>query len=213
MARTSAAAGSGEGMPAWGWFAWGGMALISSVIALVSLRYLLGKGPVPEVTALNRYFNPWIKVHAAGAASALLLGATQFLPAIRARWPVLHRIGGRLYVLGCLIGGVSALILAAGTSAGAIAGAGFGALGCAWLATTSVAVYNILKGNVTAHRRWMIRSFALTLAAVTLRVYLPLSSLLALDFLVAYRVVSWLCWVPNILLAEWFLGRRAFAQK
>jgi len=200
-------------MSASGWLAWGGMALISTIIALVSLRYLAGKGPVPEVTAFNRYFNPWIKVHVAGAASALLLGAAQFVPAIRARWPVSHRIGGRLYVLGCLIGGVSALILAAGTSAGAIAGAGFGALGGAWLTATGVAVYNILKGNVTAHRRWMIRSFALTLAAVTLRVYLPLSSLLALDFLVAYRAVSWLCWVPNILLAEWFLGRRAFAQK
>lgn len=189
------------------------MALISTIIALVSLRYLPGKGPVPEVTALNRYFNPWIKVHAAGAALALLLGATQFLPAIRARWPGLHRVGGRLYVLGCLVGGVSGLVLAAGTSAGAIAGAGFGALGSAWLMTTGIAVYQIRKNRVTAHRQWMIRSFALTLAAVTLRLYLPLSGLLSLDFLAVYQVVAWLCWVPNILFAEWYLGRRGYAEK
>ncbi|WP_202427577.1 DUF2306 domain-containing protein [Duganella margarita] len=189
------------------------MALISTIIALVSLRYLPGKGPVPEVTALNRYFNPWIKVHAAGAALALLLGATQFLPAIRARWPGWHRVGGRLYVLGCLVGGVSGLVLAAGTSAGAIAGAGFGALGSAWLMTTGIAVYQIRKNRVTAHRQWMIRSFALTLAAVTLRLYLPLSGLLSLDFLAVYQVVAWLCWVPNILFAEWYLGRRRYAEK
>jgi hypothetical protein len=62
----------------------------------------------------------------------------------------------------------------------------------------------------------MIRSFALTLAAVTLRIYLPLGIMLNHgDFYTPYRAIAWLCWVPNLLLAELWLraisrsGRRA----
>jgi hypothetical protein len=51
----------------------------------------------------------------------------------------------------------------------------------------------------------MIRSYPLTLAAVTLRTYLPLSLALGVPFANAYRVISWLCWVPNIVLAEWLV--------
>ena len=53
----------------------------------------------------------------------------------------------------------------------------------------------------------MIGSYALTLAAVTLRIYLPLSLALGVPFANAYRVISWLCWVPNIILAEWLVRR------
>jgi hypothetical protein len=58
----------------------------------------------------------------------------------------------------------------------------------------------------------MIRSYALTLAAVTLRLYLPSSQLAGLPFTVAYPAISWLCWVPNLLIAEWFVrARQSFA--
>ena len=54
----------------------------------------------------------------------------------------------------------------------------------------------------------MIRNFALTLAAVTLRNYMPLM-LLAFgpSFRQSYVTVSWLCWVPNLLVAEWLVRR------
>ena len=55
----------------------------------------------------------------------------------------------------------------------------------------------------------MIRSFALTLAAVTLRTYLPISGLLHLDFMQAYVAISFLAWVPNLLIAETWLALRA----
>ena len=189
-------------------FSWGGMAFLSAAVALVSLRYLFGKGPVPDNIALNPYVDPWIIVHAAGAATALLLGPLQFLSGLRQRKPMFHRMTGRLYVTGCLIGGVSALILATGVTAGPIAGAGFGALGVAWLVTTGLGLHHILNRRVRAHERWMIRSFALTLSAVTLRIYLPLFSALGFNFPLIYRTISWMCWVPNLLLAEWYLARR-----
>jgi ABC-type spermidine/putrescine transport system permease subunit II len=65
-----------------------------------------------------------------------------------------------------------------------------------------------MQRDFAAHRRWMIRSFALTFAAVTLRLYLPLGFLLPVSFDDAYRVISFLCWVPNLLAAEWLLRRR-----
>jgi len=55
----------------------------------------------------------------------------------------------------------------------------------------------------------MIRSWALTLSAVTLRLYLSAIPVLGLDFVDAYRAISFLCWVPNLLLAEaWLAGVR-----
>ena len=59
----------------------------------------------------------------------------------------------------------------------------------------------IKRGDVETHRRWMTRSYALMFAAVTLRLELPLlASNFGFDD--GYRVVSWLCWVPNVLVAE-----------
>ena len=182
--------------------AWAAGATISTVLALVSYRYLAGLGPVPPNIAANRLVNPWIAVHAAGAATALLVGPWQFLPGLRARRPWLHRVIGRLYAVGCASGGLSALVLAMGLTSGPIAGAGFAALGLAWLATTGMAIGEVLAGRIASHRRWMIRSFALTLSAVTLRIYLP-----------AYRIIAWACWLPNLLLAELYLKRRPISAQ
>jgi hypothetical protein len=57
----------------------------------------------------------------------------------------------------------------------------------------------------------MIRSFALTFAAVTLRIYLPLSLAAGLDYADSYPVIAWLCWVPNLLVAQ-LLVRSARGQ-
>jgi hypothetical protein len=79
-----------------------------------------------------------------------------------------------------------------------------------WFGTGLQAYRSVRKGDIQAHREWMIRNFALTLAAVTLRIELPVMlALLHWPFQVAYITVSWLCWVPNILIAEWMVrGRR-----
>jgi hypothetical protein len=49
----------------------------------------------------------------------------------------------------------------------------------------------------------MIRNFALTFAAVTLRLYLPPVLIVGLPFAMSYAIIAWLCWVPNLLVAEW----------
>jgi hypothetical protein len=82
--------------------------------------------------------------------------------------------------------------------------AGFLSLARLWLWTTCCAGLAILSGDISAHRSWMIRSFALPLAGVTLRLYLPLALLGPLEFSVTYAGIAWLCWLPNLILAENF---------
>lgn len=174
-------------------------------MALVSYRYLVGVGPELPTVVANLFARPWLLVHVAGASTALLIGSVQFSAVLRARWPQVHRWTGRVYVLSCLTGGVGGIFLAFGSTAGPIATAGFALLGLAWVVTTAQGWRYALLRRFGDHRGWMIRSWALTLSAVTLRIYLPLTSLLGLPFLESYRAISFLAWVPNLLLAEAYL--------
>jgi hypothetical protein len=55
------------------------------------------------------------------------------------------------------------------------------------------------------HRRWMIRTFALTAAAITLRMHLPLVFVCHWPFSIAYPAIAWLCWIPNVVAVEMYL--------
>lgn len=187
---------------------WGLMAFLSLGIALLSYRYLLPHPPQvgPDI-AKNLMRHPWLTVHAGLASTALLVGPFQFISGLRARWPKLHRWMGRIYVAGCLGAGVAGLPLAYGTDAGPIATAGFATLDIIWIAITAQALRLAMTGRYLEHRRWMIRSFALTFAAVTLRLYLPFPPMMGYTFLAGYRAISWIAWVPNLMIVELYLRR------
>jgi len=180
-------------------------AVSSVLIALVSYRYFVPAIPAPANLAANLMARPWLVVHAGLAATALITGPWQFIPRLRARWPRVHRVLGRVYVFSCLIGGFAGLLLASGTSAGPIARAGFGLLAIVWISVNANAFRLALVGRYAEHRQWMIRSFSLTFGAVLLRVYLPASQAMGIEFMTAYRAISWLAWVPNLILAELYL--------
>jgi uncharacterized membrane protein len=185
------------------------MATLAAAIALVSYRYLAPGAPggAPPILANSFTRLGFLTVHAGFAASALLIGPLQFAGAIRRRWPRVHRWIGTTYVVACLAGGAAGLVLAFGSTAGPVASAGFGMLAVLWMASTGQAWRLARARDFTRHERWMVRSFALTLAAVTLRLYLPLSAALGLDGEAAYRAISFLCWVPNVAIAELLLVR------
>ncbi len=184
------------------------VALLCAVLALTSYRYLLSLGPIPNVIAGNRFLFPWLVIHVAGAATALLVGPLQFIKRLRVRALALHRWLGRVYVVSCLIGGLAGFVLALGASTGPVSAFGFGLLATGWLLSTWFAWRRAVQGDFVEHRRWMIRSFALTFAAVMLRLYLPLAGILSLNPTNAYRAVSFLCWVPNLVVAELYLRKR-----
>ena len=181
---------------------------LSVIVALASYRYLLGIPPVPDDIALNTFATPWLVLHAGSASTALLLGAVQSFPIPRGRSPSVHRITGRLYVLSCLAGALSGFVLALGTNAGLVASFGFGLLATAWAVVNVLGWQRAWVGQYASHRRWMIRSWALTLSAVTLRLYLPIAEIADLPSPAAYQAISFLCWVPNLIIAELFLRAR-----
>lgn len=182
-------------------------ALLSVGVALVSYRYLVGIGPPAPQIFSNLFARPWLALHVAGSATALLLGPFQFISRLRTGAPRIHRWLGRTYVVGCLLGGVAGLILAFGSSFGPIATIGFGVLAILWIIINVEAWRSALQRRFADHRAWMIRSFALTFAAVMLRFYLPILPLAGLDFADGYRALSILSWVPNLILAELYVRR------
>lgn len=186
---------------------WGLAAFLSVGVAVFSYRYLAPTPPAGAENVLaNLFARPWLAFHAGGAATALLTGAFQLLPALRRR-RTLHRWLGRVYAVGCIVGGLSGLRLAFGTSAGAFAGLGFGLLAVLWLYATTQAWWLARERRFDEHREWMIRSFAMTFAAVTLRLYLPIAPMLGYDFMEGYRLTAWVSWIPNLIVAELYLAR------
>jgi uncharacterized membrane protein len=180
--------------------------------ALVAYAFLpLGTTIEPGMRAGFAAHATGVYLHAFAASVALLLGPLQFSAGFRQDHARIHRWLGRVYLgIGVLIGGLSALYLAQFAYGGPAARIGFGALGLAWLYTGARAFLAIRSGAVAEHRRWMTRNFALTFAAVMLRLYLPVAVAAGADFELAYAIIAWLCWVPNLLVAEWlFNGTRA----
>jgi len=189
-----------------------GLVFIAAIlVALFSYRYLFGSALIPSTIASNRHRTLWLVTHAGFAATALLLGALQFNRAIRTSRPRIHRILGRLYVVSCLVGGAAGLVLALGSTAGPVATAGFGTLALVWMLANGIGWRRALQRRLSSHERWMIRSWALTLSAVTLRLYIPLFEVVGLPELPAYRAISILCWLPNLAAAELLLMWKAHA--
>ncbi len=71
-----------------------------------------------------------------------------------------------------------------------------------------MAYRHIRNKNLERHREWMTRNYALTFAGVTLRLWLPLFSGFGMEFQTAYMIVAWLCWVPNLVVAQWIINRK-----
>ena len=196
---------------------WGLAGFLSAAIALFSYRYLAGIEPLAPNIVANLYARPFLYLHVAGAATALLVMPLQFLTPLRARRPKLHRWIGRLYVAGCTAGGLGGFVLAFGSTAGLPVTLGFGLLAPIWAGVTIMGWRTAVARRFQEHRAWMIRSAALTFAAVTLRLYLPILQLAGLNFLLAYRLTAFISWIPNLILAELYLrghvriGRRMLA--
>jgi uncharacterized membrane protein len=182
--------------------------LLTLQIALTtSLRYFAqSEAPPPPILA-NAFANPFLILHVISAVTALLLGPLQFVRGIRVRMPALHRATGRIYVLACAIGAPTGLVLALGTTAGPVAAVGFAIPAILWAAFTYLGVRAAVRRRFDAHRQWMLRSYAMTTIAITLRVMLPVSGALGFAFLDAYRVIAWLCWLTNLALVELYLHR------
>lgn len=186
---------------------WGVMLFLALAIALVSSRYLMLNPDLysPQQRVIYIANSVGLLGHIIGAIVALVVGPFQFLPSLRRRWLGIHRWLGRIYLFGIATGGLFGFYMAWLSYGGPVAHTGFALLALLWLYTGAMAYQTIRNKDVQAHRRWMIRNYALTFAAVTLRLWLPILAIGGVEELSAYRTVAWLCWIPNLLIVEWWI--------
>lgn len=139
---------------------------------------------------------------------ALMIGWIQFSKKMRSRNLKMHRNIGKLYVIAAVISGICGFYIAFNATGGLVTTLGFLCLAIVWLLTTLKAYFAIRKGDVQLHQGFMIYSYAACFAAVTLRIWLPLLTIVFDGFIPAYRVVAWLCWVPNMIFAYFWVRRK-----
>jgi uncharacterized membrane protein len=181
---------------------------VAGYAAVVYSLFPVGTMVHPDMRAGFESQRAGVYAHVFPSAVALVLGPLQFSTRLRSAYPGLHRVSGRLYLgVGVLIGGLAGLYLSLHAHGGLVGRLGFAGLALAWLITGLRAYQAIRRHDLSAHRRWMVRNFALTFAAVTLRLWLPWSMAAGVPFGLAYPVIAWLCWVPNLIVAEWVLKR------
>lgn len=153
------------------------------------------------------WYLPAYYAHVLVAAVILLIGFFQIHPTIGLRWRNTHRLLGKIYVGGILFfSAPGGLIMSLFINRGPVVQASFILQCTLWFIFTWIAYTRIRQVDIQSHRRWILRSFALTLAAITLRIYVFLGSW-SFDLAqpTAYATIAWLSWVPNLLICEWYL--------
>ncbi|WP_242107752.1 DUF2306 domain-containing protein [Luteimonas aquatica] len=186
-----------------------GWIVVSLLIAAISIEFLLtvyGKYHDPAPGGAYAMFwsrRGWLWTHLAGGVLAIVLGPLQFLTRKQKTYPRLHRWMGRVYMVGILIACTGATGLIATSQAPLGIRAAFASTALAWLTTALAALIAIRQGRVSAHRRWMIRNYLVTLSPITFRIFLqahlatgspPSPAMVAL--------LLWMSWLLPLLIYE-----------
>ena len=150
-------------------------------------------------------WNSMFYIHIVLGGIALLIGWLQFNKNLRIKNMQLHRKIGKVYIISCLLSGVSGFYIALYATGGLSPKLGFTSMAIVWFFTTLFGFTAIKKGNIIKHQKLMIYSYATCFSAVTLRIWLPILSNSLGGFLPAYRIVAWLSWVPNIIVAYFII--------
>lgn len=143
-----------------------------------------------------------VRTHAVASATALCLGLWAFWQETRRKR--VHSTIGRIYALGVIVGGLTALPMAWMAEGGLSSRLAFFLQGSLWLITISYAVYYARAKSFKKHRKFMIRNYALTYSAVVSRLLLNGLQQAGLEFMEIYPVVSW-TWVTGMVLGEWWI--------
>ncbi len=163
-----------------------------------------GIGP----TLWNKQF--WFISHVAAAVIPLITGPFQFWTWLRKNHVKWHRALGNTYIIGCLLGGCSALYLGITQPyPGSIVPTLI--LAMLWLFMTSAAWVTIKQKNIEGHRLFMIRSYTLTLAFVTLRIF---SDLVEKHNFLSFidnqytkdATYEWMSWVIPVVIVELYIS-------
>jgi hypothetical protein len=158
-----------------------------------------------------------VAIHIGGALVYATLGAFQFSAALRRRWPLWHRLAGRLTFAAGMLVALSALWLTFGYASTSIGGMLLAAfrvvVGSAMALSLALGLLAILRRDVARHREWMIRAYALGLGAATQMIILMIGEILIGPPLgeLERAMLMGLAWSINLAVAEWIIrhGRRS----
>jgi hypothetical protein len=148
-------------------------------------------------------------IHVFSCVLTLCAGFTQFSNYILKYHKPLHRFFGRLYAYNILLinfpAGMIMAVYANGHLPTKIA---FIILDTLWFLFTYKAIVAIKAKDIKKHKRFMIRSYALTCSAITLRLWkIVLTNSFDIDPQIIYMIDAWLGFVPNLLFAEWLIRK------
>jgi uncharacterized membrane protein len=148
-------------------------------------------------------------IHVYASIWALLAGFTQFSKRILRERPRLHRTMGYIYTIDILlVTGPAGLLMGFYANGGLMSRIAFVLLAALWIFFTAMALYKAKQKDFKAHRNYMIRSYALTLSAITLRAWkYGIANTMSLPPMDIYRAVAWMGWVINLGVAEWIIYR------
>lgn len=188
---------------------WIGYFYFSYLLLLITLQYIPYHTDVAflrikqDVIVLNHYKIAFF-THVYTSIFLMFFGAFQFSNYIQRKYIKLHRISGRIYVgILLLLSGPSGLVMSYYANGGLLAQVSFLLLSTFWMLFTFLSLYFILKKQVIKHQKFAIRGFALTLSAISLRLF---KYLLVFFFeplpMDAYRIAAWSGWTFNLLVAE-----------
>lgn len=154
-------------------------------------------------------------IHVYASMWVLFAGFTQFSRWVLKKNPRLHRILGYIYVVDILlITGPAGLIMGFYANGGMFSRIAFVLLAVLWIFFTAMALVKAKQKNFKSHRNYMIRSYALTLSALTLRAWkYGITNTMHVPPMDVYRIVAWLGWGGNYLFAEWWIWKTAKKKK
>jgi len=193
---------------------------VLSVVALIGLLFVVREAlPYFKLTEVQfgRYWphRSWLLVHITAGIVALLAGPVQLWLGLTDRSVKVHRRLGLVYIASVVSGSVAGYYLAFNTTFGWVFGTGLACLATAWIVTTGLAFAAIRRHLYEQHKEWMIRSYVVTTAFVTFRLFFELLRWTAIGTIVErLTAMAWLSWAIPLLVTEAVLqGRKILAGR
>ncbi|MDI9364998.1 MAG: DUF2306 domain-containing protein [Flavobacterium sp.] len=157
-----------------------------------------------------KWYLPIFFVHVYSAIFVLIAGFTQFSATILKTNKSLHRNAGKLYAIVVLVfAAPSGIFMGCFANGAWHSKVSFIVLGIIWWLFTGKAMLAIWQRQFILHEKMMVRSFALALSAITLRAW---KVIIVYSFGTApmdtYQIIAWLGWIPNLLIAEYYLNQK-----
>ncbi len=180
--------------------------LYPAIYLFVDRKFGLLSSKTNELLA-DPIWNIGFYTHIFFAGLALLIGWTQFSSKLRNKNIAVHQMTGKVYVVSALVSSLAGIYIGIFATGGLVSSMGFICLGVIWFYTTLLAYLNIRNKRIAQHQKMMIFSYAACFAGVTLRIWLPILTNIFGDFITAYTIVAWLCWVPNLIVAYFITMR------